>query len=124
MSLEFALVGPMLILLVLGTPTAGMLLWARGAMQLAASQTARCKAIGASECGDATAYASSIISDWGAGGIVLPVTTSVVPDNACNGTTGRFSLVTITSAAGTGAGLVGPFLNIVLTVSACYPSGL
>lgn len=124
MSLEFALVGPILVLLVIGTPTAGLLLWARGAMQLAASQTARCKAIGSTECPDPTAYATSIINNWGAGGLILPITISVQANDACSGTAGLFSSVTITSAAGTGAGLMRPFLNIVLTASACYPSSL
>ena len=123
-SLEFALVGPAVMLLVVGIPATGLLLWTKAALQLAASQTARCKAIGSTACTDHDAYVAKIISDWGIAQIVprSSVSVSALPNQSCNRTAGLFTLVTITVGGDAGVKYFLPFSNVVLNTSACYPS--
>lgn len=122
-SLEFALVGPVLLLLLLGIPAGSFVLWARGAVQVAASQTARCKATGSTDCNDATAYATSRIKDWGVAAFVSSVSASVDATSNCNNVTGTFVSVTVTGTAGLGGTSTVPLTSVVLTATACYPSG-
>lgn len=123
-ALEFALLGSafvMLIVLVLG---AGLLFWAKGAMQMAASQTARCTAIGSSACSNPQAYAASLLGAWGVSGLVPSISISVQSGTTCNSSAGQFSLVTISGAGGGIGAFIAPLSGTVLTVSACYPSGV
>lgn len=120
-ALEFALVGPIFVSIVLFTVGVGMLLWAKGAMQVAAARTARCTAISSPDCPDPQAYAASLIRAWGVSGIVPTVVVSVRSVSTCDGTTGRFSAVAITG--GGPAGLISPLSSVTLNASACYPSG-
>jgi Flp pilus assembly protein TadG len=122
-SLEFALLGPIFVMLLFFVLGASLLLWAKGAMQMAASQTARCMAIGSSACTNPQNYATSLISAWGVAGIVPSISVSVQSGTTCNGTAGHFSTVTISSTGGVSRGFVMPLSGTVLTASACYPSG-
>lgn len=121
-SLEFAIIGPAFLLLLLGTLITGMLFWSKAAVQFAASQTARCRALGSPDCSDPAAYVSSIMSKWGVAGFVKSVSVSVQADTACNRTAGHFYSVTITGTGYTGGGLLSPLANVPFSASACYPS--
>lgn len=121
-SIEFALIGPVFISLLLGIVVAGLLMLSRAAIQTAAAQTARCVALGSADCANPTAYATSLISGWGASGFLKSVTVSVNPDTDCDRPTGRYSSVTITGAENLGLGYVSQFAGVVLTASACFPA--
>lgn len=122
-AVEFALTGSAFFLLVFFILEAGLLLWTKSAMQMAAAQTARCTAIGSSECQDAKAYAMSLIATWGVGGIVSSPSVEVQPGTTCNNTAGHYSAVTITAAAAGLGVLIAPLSSAALSVTACYPSG-
>jgi Flp pilus assembly protein TadG len=121
-TLEFALLGSSFVLLVFFLLGMSLLLWAKGAMQMAASRTARCTAIGSSACASPQAYAASLISAWGTAGIVPSISVTVQSGTTCNSTAGHFSMVTISSTGASG-GFVASLSGIILTSSACYPSG-
>lgn len=121
-SLEFAVIGPVFVLLLLGIFSAALLLWSKAAVQLAASQAARCVAVRSADCSDPDAYVSSILETWGVSAMVKLDPVSVQADTSCNRTTGRFSSVTVTGTGNVGSGYVNPFANVILTASACYPS--
>lgn len=126
-AMEFALVGPVFLVLLLFILEVSLLLWAKGAMQMAASQTARCTATGSSACTNPQNYATSLMSAWGVSGIVPSISVLVQPNTTCNSTAGHFSKVTISSTGGVSGGFggfVAPLAGTVLTASACYPSGI
>lgn len=122
-TLEFALVGGFFLMLILFITQASLILWAKAAMQESASRTARCTAIASSYCTDPTTYANSILNDWGVSGIVPKVNISVTPGATCNNLSGRFSMVKIDSTGSPFSGFVAPLSSIILSSSACYPSG-
>lgn len=122
-TLEFALLGSTFVVLLFFVLGAALLLWAKGAMQMAASRTARCTAIASSACTDPQAYAASLMSAWGVSGIISSISVSVQSGTTCNSAAGHFSAVTISSTGGVSAGFVAPLSGTVLTASACYPSG-
>lgn len=120
-SLEFAIIGPIFMLLLVGIVVAGLLLWSKAAIQLAASQAARCVAVGSADCSDPDAYVSSILKTWGVSSMIMLNPVSVQADTSCNRMTGRFSSVTVTGT-GISGGYGSSFANIILTANACYPS--
>ena len=122
-TLEFALVGGLFLVMILFIAQASLLLWAKAAMQEAASRTARCTAIASSYCDDPTAYAASLLNDWGVSGILPSVRVSVTSGATCNNLAGHFSLVKIDSTGSAFSSFVPSLANIVLSSSACYPSG-
>jgi Flp pilus assembly protein TadG len=123
-SLEFAVIAPVFLMLLLGIPAAGFLIWAKGAIGLAASQTARCMAIRSTDCTDRTAaYAALILADWGIASLISPISVTFQLNVTCNRpeSAGLFSSVTITSATSIGPSFVAPLSNLMLTATACYP---
>jgi Flp pilus assembly protein TadG len=56
---EFAFVGPVLLMVSLGAMELGLILWTQGALQTVAAEAARCGAIGATAC-----TSSSAIESW------------------------------------------------------------
>lgn len=122
-ALEFALIAPTFVLILISLLEVSLVLWARGVMQLTASQTARCTAINSSKCNDPQGFATSIISSYGMGGIVPSISVSVQKNSTCGSTAGVFDMVTITNTGGLPIQIVAPFAGTVLTISACYPSG-
>ncbi len=122
-TLEFALVGGLFLMLILFITQASLLLWAKAAMQEAASRTARCTAIASSYCDNPTTYARSLLNDWGVSGILPSVNVSVTPGATCNNLAGRFSVVNINSKGSAFSSFVSPLSSVVLSSSACYPSG-
>ncbi len=122
-TLEFAIVGLAFFLLIFFILEAGLLLWTKSAMQVAASETARCTAISASACRDPRAYAASIIGTWGVAGVISDPSVSVQPGTTCNSTTGHYSAVTISGTASWLSNFMPPS-SALLSASACYPSGL
>lgn len=122
-AVEFAIVGPAFLALVLFLIGAGLVLWARGAIQVAAAETARCTAIGSSDCANPQTYAASVINSWGASGLLPSISVSVQSGVTCNSTAGHFSSVTISETAQGVWAMVPALSQAVLSATACYPSG-
>jgi Flp pilus assembly protein TadG len=131
-TLEFAMVGSVLIILTLAVFGAGMAFWVITGLQSAAGTAARCGAIGQ----DATAtcatidqtntHARSLASDRAGSGVVATadVVSSVSGATTCNGFTGKFYTVSISSSwftSGALAFVVAPFNLTIITVSSCFP---
>jgi Flp pilus assembly protein TadG len=120
-TVEFALVGGMLLLLTFGTIDLGLLLWTQNALQSTTALAARCAAISAPSCPDESSvktYAASLADDWTMPGMITASDVSVT--GTCRGTAG-FKQVTITTSFWASM-LPPPFHNMTLTVSACYPT--
>jgi TadE-like protein len=120
-GVEFALVASCFFALVLFILDVSLLFLGKGALQMAAAQTARCTAIGAPACASAQTFAASLIGGWGAGGILPSLDVSVQSGTSCNGVPGQFSVVTI-SSPGNATLQLGGLLASAQSASACYPS--
>ena len=118
-ALEFALVMPVFLLLLLGAIEYGRMIWTWQALQAAAGVTARCVAIGSNACPAADSYAKAVAQAFGIGSpTVLPSQTTT----ACSGQTGvNMEQVTLTLAFSSPAAKLLPWLGGTLTASACYP---
>ncbi|GGF19611.1 hypothetical protein GCM10011611_26950 [Aliidongia dinghuensis] len=119
---EFAAVAALFFSIVFFVIGLSVLGWARSALELSAFQTARCVAIGSTDCTSPSQYASTILQSWGASSLLPPVQVSVQSASSCGATSGGYVQVTVASSA-SGLWNVSPFLSsIVLSASACYPS--
>lgn len=121
-AMEFALLGPVFLLLLLSVIQVSFLLWTKSAVQTVASQTARCTALGDPTCENSQAFATSLLDTWGVAGFVSSINVSVQPGATCNNVAGRFSVVTINGAASSFMNFVPLLSGITITGSACYPS--
>ena len=131
-AIEFAAVAGLLCLMTCGIIEVGIIWWMKSGLQITASMTARCGAIGASYSGsgipcatssDTQAYAVSVARSWL---FASAVTTSDVTLNgtggvvtSCNGFTAPFFSVTVTSEAVPGFLAFGNVRS--LSASACFP---
>lgn len=127
-SLEFAMIGTMLITMTLAVFGAGMTLWVIVGLQSAAGSGARCGAIG-TDCATIAQTAAYVrtLADSRAGTGFLAASDPVTAVNGaatCNGIAGKFYSVTITStwfASGPLAIVAQPFNLTNITVSSCFP---
>lgn len=123
-ALEFALVGSLLIVLLLGCVQIGLMMWTGSALQSVAAQTARCAAINSPACTNPAQYAVSLAGQWIGANAITTSDVHVAAGTSCYGTTGAFAVVTITSpiwfgtfiANFTGSG------QTSLTATACFPT--
>ena len=122
-SIEFALVSLAFLSVILFILACGLVLWGKSTLQMVAAQTARCLALASADCADETSYAVGLLSTWGAAGIVPTVAVDVDLSATCNSTVGHFVSVTITATSGD-PGSVSPSLaGLLLTATACHPTG-
>jgi len=122
-AVEFAIIAAVLLPLLFGTPDLGLLMWTDNALQSTAALTARCVALSSSLCSANPAqYAVTTAESW-----ILPniITTAEVTINSaatsCNGTTGAFVTVAISSSYWAANILPPPFSATTLHVSSCFP---
>jgi Flp pilus assembly protein TadG len=126
-AIEFALVGSVFLLLLLGTIQIALLWWTENALQTTAMLTARCAALGAPSCTTpqaSQAFAVSTAGKFALAGAITASNVSVVPTSSCNAsTTGyrQFTMVTITSTVWANS-LISPLAGTSIKASACYPS--
>jgi Flp pilus assembly protein TadG len=122
-AVEFALLGSALLLLLVGGIEVGLVWWTYNGLQLTASLTARCAAIGS--CTDPASFAVSAAGQWTLTGAITPADVTVsTGDSTCFGNSdgySAFTKVTIKSELWNQV-LVGPLANIRLQASACYPN--
>jgi Flp pilus assembly protein TadG len=119
-SVEFALVGSMMLMATFGTLDLGILLWTQNALQSTASLAARCAAISSPLCTDVPSYAADLANYWIMSGAISAGDVRVTSVGTCNGASGSFQQVTITSSLWANA-LPWPFSAMTQTISACYP---
>ena len=124
--LEFALIGPMTIVGIMGIIGSGVLVWAIGSLHTVAASTARCGALGTLGVPPCTtpaltqSQAVTLAGNWIYAGVITTSNVTTTPDVAtCLGTAGRFYRVAISTGAF--AWLPAPMNGITLNVSACFP---
>ena len=120
--LELALVGNFVFLVIALLLAGSIFLWARGVIQVAASQTARCVAISSSDCMNRETYARRIIDEWGASFILANVKVTDQTDQACNGAPGKFAVVTVTDPSNRLGTVLSALSTTTLSATACYPA--
>lgn len=127
-AVEFALVGVVLFTLLFGIIGAALLMWTQNALQEAASRTARCVAIGSTECATPASYAAGLVSGFTFAGLGNAATVAVSTGATCSsdgtstGTiTASYQIVKITSAFWASGLLPPPLSGITLSATACYP---
>jgi len=119
-SVEFALVASLLILLLTGTLSIGLLTWTASMLQSVALQTARCVAIGSSACPSGPTYAVTLAQKTLFTGVINAANVTVSSASSCNGASGSYTKVAISSSYWSGA--LTPALNSVVNATLCYPT--
>lgn len=123
-SVEFALIATALLTMTFGIIELGLVCWTYNALETAAETTARCVAIGAPACANPAQFAVDTAQTWLFPGVIAPADVTVATGDTCNNSTaGQYTKVTISSSRWSGT-LPGPLNVPVLTVQACYPSGV
>jgi Flp pilus assembly protein TadG len=129
-TVEFALVGMLLCLMTFGTVETALLWWLKGGMQLTASLTARCGAIGYTynaagfSCTSTTTtqnYAVTTSQSWLFPNMITAANVTVSGKvTSCNGSTGNFFSVSLSSNYF--QSLPSPLGNYTtLATTACFP---
>jgi len=122
-AIEFALAATGLFTLLLGTISLGLIWWTTNGLQMTATMTARCTALGTCSP-DPAAYAVALASQWLGSGAVSTSDVSASLGSQCYSSGGgytHFAAVTITSSRWAGATLMGPFSHLTLSATACFP---
>jgi Flp pilus assembly protein TadG len=128
-AIEFALLAPPFIMLVLGAVEYGRLLWTTQALQQTAIAGARCMAIPQAACKSGTGYdaatTKSYIQSVGGGwGLSIAAGDITLATSASCGSTASYSQVTIarTFASVVPAVMLLPVGGKSLSASACFPN--
>lgn len=121
-SLEMGLAGSVLVLATIGIIGSALVGWTRSGLQSAAAATARCVALGAPACSDAKAYAVSKAAAWVFPGVITTGDVTVASASSCNGASGAYTRVTITSSHWVTASIPVPHSTTTLSVTACHLS--
>ena len=119
-ALEFAMVGGLLVLLLLGCVEVGLMMWTGSALQSVAAQTARCTAIGS--CSNPQQYAVSLAGQWIGGNAISTNDVSVAAASSCHGQAGAFAVVTISESIWADS-FFQPIVGGIQSVTACFPTG-
>jgi Flp pilus assembly protein TadG len=111
-ALEFALLLPLFLLLVIGVMQLGQLFWTQTALQHAVQMAARCATVNTTTCGTATqikAYAAT----QAYGMVVAPATFTVTTPTCGNNVAATTTFTFLTTLF--------PVSNITLQAQSCYP---
>jgi len=124
-TLEFALVGGLFFLLIIGIVEVGRGLWTMNALNYAVQQAARCASINATDCSNQTSVQTFAI---GVSAALVPNTTFTLgqySDYSCTTTTTDPTLVTAKKVSASYLmNLYVPFVSMhpTLTASSCFPT--
>lgn len=121
-SLEMAFAGAMIGTVTMGLLGTAVVGWTRSGLQAAATATARCVALGDPACASAQSYAVTKASGWVFPGIIANSDVTVTSATTCNGASGSYTRVTISSSHWATTALPVPHSATTLTVTACYLS--
>jgi Flp pilus assembly protein TadG len=116
-ALEYGLIAPMLIVLVLGIIDTGRLLWTYTTLYRATEAAARCGAINTTTCATATQIkAYAVVEAWG---LTIDASAFTVAAQACGlQVSASYDFVSIIP----GFDLVVPIGLLTLQTKACYPT--
>lgn len=120
MALEFALIASIFLPLCMVVFDAGLLVWTKGAMQTAASLTARCAAISSSDCTNPQSFAKAAVSSWLFPNAVSNIVVSPVPTTVCIDNV-PFMAVTISYSPWQGSMIISPLGISTLTTVGYFP---
>jgi Flp pilus assembly protein TadG len=119
-AIEYGLILPMLLLLVLGIVDTGRLLWTYATLSHAVDAAARCGAITAPSCANSTQIAAYAVTQ--AYGLVIPSTDFTVTSASCGlEVNGAIAFVFIIPWLN-GAQPFGTTNSINVSATACYPT--
>lgn len=119
MALEYGLLLPALIFLILGTMDVGRLIWTYTTLHRAVEASARCAAINSTLCGTANQIASRAVNE--AWGLSVDQKTFTAQTQSCGAqVTANYPFSLLIPWLG-GKDEQQPPSTIMLTVSACYP---
>lgn len=116
-ALEYGLIAPMLLVLVLGIIDTGRLLWTYTTLYRATEAAARCGAINATTCATATQIKAYAVTE--AWGLTIDASAFTVATQSCGL---QVSASYDFSSIIPGFDLVAPIGLITLQTRACYPS--
>ncbi len=119
-ALEFAMVGSVLMILLLGGINLGLMTWTLATLQSVAAQTARCVAIGSSACSNAKQYAVTLATGTLGSAMITTANVKVTSATTCLNASGSFEVVAITASTWSGQ-IAFPLTARSQTVTACYP---
>ena len=122
-ALEFAVIGPLLVLLTLGVVQAGVFGWTEVVLQMTAAQTARCMGIGTSCTSSPTSFAVTMANGWLFPDAVTAANVTLETNVTCNGAPGHYARVTVTSQLTAVSMLPGILGGGLLSAHACYFTG-
>lgn len=120
-SVEFAMLSGLLILLLIGTLGLGLLILSETGLQSIAAQTARCVALDSSLCATPADYAVQLAGQRLFSGVITRSDVTVSGATSCNGASGSYTTVAITSDYWSNL-LSFVFPGAKVAVMACYPS--
>ena len=117
-ALEFAIIGSIFVLMLLAPVEGGLMVWTASALQVAATETARCAGIGS--CSNPQAFAAKVADTWIGPSAVSASNVTVANTTTCNNQSGQFVTVTITASIWSGA-MLSPLFVSSQKGSACFP---
>lgn len=120
---EAVIVLNILFMMLLGGMEIGVMTWTKATLQSVANMTARCVAIGSSDCTDSSQYVINLATKWLGAGLITTTNTTIAVASAtsCKNVPGTFTTVSITASPWSRPTLY-PFIGTTETLSACYPS--
>jgi len=119
-ALEFAIIASVMVPLCLAALDGGLLLWTKGALQMAAAATARCVAIGSGSCSNSAQYAATVAGNWSFSGVISAADVAT-PTMVCAGAT-QLVRITITSTHWAAAMLPVLSGSSTVTATAYFPT--
>jgi Flp pilus assembly protein TadG len=122
-TLEFAIVGPMLIVLMLAIIEVALLGWTQVVLQLTATQTARYLGLNRTDQGNPTLFAVNTATSWLFADAVTAAGVRLETNVTCSGAPGHYARVTITSQFQGTTPLPGILGGGQLSAKACYFTG-
>lgn len=124
---EFAVCGALTMLVLMFVLEVGLMSWTKVATQAAAAAAARCAAIGNTACASVPSYAVTQVGNWLFSGAIAATDVTVQSAVACNGASGKYTVVTINStgwAASLPANLPAPLNKPAVSATSCFVSGM
>lgn len=125
-AIEFAILGVVLFMVTLGGMDLGLILWTQGALQMVASDAARCGAIGATGCTSSSgieSYVQTQAANWIMGSVAAGLTVNVnsaVSSTSCPAISlGKYETVEVKTSYFSGF-LPPPFSKYTIDVCASY----
>jgi Flp pilus assembly protein TadG len=122
-AIEFAVVAPLLIVLTMGVMEAALLGWTQVVIQLTASQTARCMALGTSACSNPMTFAVNTANSWLFPDAVTTANVTLQSSTTCGSAPGHYAKVTVTAQFAGMPSLPDLLGGGLLTAHACYYKG-